>query len=131
MSDLIFIADVIYHLKREYGVAITITTVASTIPDRTTGTKVESRSSFSINQAIALPVNMRAKFLRSIERVKAGFLEHGDREFLIDKIDVPPGRIINVGDRLAFAGFESDIKQVDDYQYAYSVTVKQIAGMPT
>lgn len=82
-----FTSDVIYHLKHEYGERIIVKrdTVST---NYTTGAKTSDSEIFIIQNAILLPLDKRFQFLRSLGVQKLGYLEPGEREFLIDKDDL-------------------------------------------
>ena len=132
MSNLLFIADVIYGLKIEYGELISVGTHNFT-QDQRTGIKTDTPSNlFTISMAIPLPENLREAFLKTVGIKKEGRLQSGQREFLIDKSDIPTGMsIIEHRSFIDFAGKRSDVQKVDDYLYAMIVVVEGITGMPT
>lgn len=138
MSNLIFIKETVYALKIEYGEAISINR-RSVTQDQRTGQKVTTVDSFNIQMAIPLPENLREAFLKTVGIKKEGRLAKGEREFLIDKSDIPSGKVI---DRQCFIKFTgpliaqnadqaADVTAIDDYLYAMIVTVVGITGMPT
>lgn len=142
MNELVFIRDTIYDLKMDYGSLLTVTR-RSVVNNVETGVGVVTDFSFDILQAIALPTDRRQAFLRSIGIHKEGYLQKGEREFLIDKDDMLAGRTVEINDIVTFYGGETDtpgysstgtrgdVTGVEDYLYAYVVTVKEIKGMPT
>jgi hypothetical protein len=127
MSNLTFIADVIYGLKVEYGETVVIGTHHYTI-DQSTGQKTDAPTSFTINMAIPMPENLRESFLRSIGLKREGYLAAGERQFLVDKSDIPVGSsIVKNNGFVTFAGKTGDIQKVEDYLYAVIVTVQGLA----
>lgn len=123
MSNLQFIADVIYGLKVEYGEPIVVGSHVFTI-EQQTGQKTDNPITFPICMAIPLPENLREAFLKSVGIKKEGMLEAGQRQFLIDKADIPIGMSIVKGGYIQFAGKTADIQKVDDYLHAVTLIVQ-------
>lgn len=128
MSDLdYFIKDVIYGLKIEYGTNMLIGRWNGTMNPRT-GMKDFDRIVTKLAKAIPLPVTMRQQFLKSLGVLKAGNLEFGDREILIDTddLDVTPVP----GDFTVYKNFFGDIKSVENYGQAIILIVREIKNKP-
>ena len=75
----------IYKLKRQDGVAITITKPIGNTYDLETGRGTRTETTVTIKRAIALPVTLSQKLLAKAE----GLVIKGVRNFLIDVVDLP------------------------------------------
>ncbi len=123
MNDLEFIKDVIYGLKQEYGQLAEIRKETRVVnPD--TGVVTPTYESISIPLVIPLPINLRAAFMKTVGISRMGYLEPGQREVLIDKDDMPAGKIIEIHDRILFGTKEEEIIKTDDYEYAMILVTK-------
>lgn len=129
MGNLDFISDVIYGLKMDMGQVITVG-VRSSTSNLATGNTTFTEDTFTIPNAIYLPLNLRAQFLRSIGIHKEGYLESGNREILIDADDIPAGKsLLNQKGFVVINNKKADIVSVDDFQHAFIVTIKQVTGL--
>lgn len=128
-SNLIFISETIYGLKIEYGEEITVGTHNWTT-DQATGIKTDAPTSFAISMAIPLPEILRESFFLKLGIQKAGRLQKGQREFLIDKSDLQTPIIENKS-FIDYNGKRADVQTVDDYIYAMIVTTQAPSGNPT
>lgn len=130
MSDLDFIADVIYDLKHEYGETIIVGSKTTNF-DAKTGNQNATITEFTIKRAIPLPWNVRQFFARFREGRKEGFLNVGERQILIDIADIPKGATVpTINGYIKYNGTYSDIVSVESYEYAIILAVKSVAGMP-
>ena len=122
-----WISDVIYGLKHDgYGQPMTLIRETST-PNFDFGSKNLISEQLYIPLAIPLPVNLRLQFLRSIGLLKAGALEQGDREVLIDRIDIPDNKKYLLSEGSYFLDAQNRrryIRRIDDYEDAFIAVVK-------
>jgi hypothetical protein len=124
MSDLIFIKDVIYGLKQEYGELLEIRKENRFI-NTDTGASTTNYEKFDIPLAVPLPLNLRAAFMKTVGINRMAYLEPGQREILIDKDDIPIGMLIEIHDRAVFtSGRIAEIVKIDDYEFAMILIIK-------
>lgn len=130
MTDLVFISENIYHLKREYGITITVGSRVTT-SNLKTGIKSTVVDEFVIRRAIALPINWRQMYARTLDGSrKQGYVELGSRDILIDTKDVPSGKKVpEINGYIKIDGKSTDITKTEDYKYGIIVSVKQIPGL--
>jgi hypothetical protein len=121
------VRDVIYGLKREYGEEAVLTREASTF-DPTTGKNIFTRYTQYIPLAIPLPMTLRQQFLKTLGVHKAGFLESGVSEVLIDAedLDIKP----KPQWQIRFGSKDADIVTVEDYGEALLLTTKEVTNRP-
>lgn len=129
-SNLNFVGQVVYDLKVEYGEMITVGNHAWT-QDQSTGIKTDTPTTFVIGMAVPMPENLRLAFLKSVGVKKEGVLEKGQRQFLIDKADIPAGQSISRTSFIDYNNKRADVGSVDDYEYALVVTTVAATGNPT
>lgn len=127
MNDLIFIKDVIYGLKHEYGVPGIIVRQSETVNAATGAKTFIDVFRVNVGKVIFLPFSWK-KFLA--QKDKGGIQSVGTQEILVDRSDLPAGIKIKVGDFLNANGKRIDIGGVDDYEYAFVITAKSLEGMP-
>lgn len=128
MSDLDFIADVIYGLKNEYGLPMTFGRKTSSV-NLQTGVKVDTIDSFPIALAIPLAENIREQFVKSISGRREAFLQTGQRQILVDTSDIPVGKSIDPEGFVDYDGGRAEINKVENYKYGLIVTVTQVSGV--
>lgn len=127
MNDLVFISDVIYGLKQEYGVLGTIVRQTESV-NLSTGVKsFNDVFRVPIPRIIFLPTSWRKLMA---QKGKGGIQSFGTQEILIDKKDIPSTVDIEEGDFINAKGMRIDIGHVDNYEYAFVVTAKTLEGMP-
>lgn len=130
MGNLDFISDVIYGLKMDMGQLI-YAGKNSIDRDVITGERTNTQDRFAIPNAIYLPLNLRRQFLQQVGIHKVMPLEAGNREVLIDKVDIPATKTLATTEGfLEIKGKQTPIIAIEDYEHAYIVVVKQISGMP-
>ena len=116
MSDLIFIKDVIYGLKMEYGSSATFAKNALTI-NLDTGVKSGTTTTKYVDRVIPLPLDRRNAFLKSVGVHKETLVNLNDQQFLIDRDDL--GTFV-VAEEDTINGMK--IKQIEFFEYALILT---------
>lgn len=154
MTQLGFISDVIYNLKRDYGVKIALIESAI-VTDLQTGVKTSTYTSVVISKAILLPTSVTAQFMQQLTAGKIGMVEKTERVILIDKRDLRGQNVT----RCSFVGYSgnalnwrniagvdwdnldryntdndtsfirTDIKKLEDLLHALTVTVQATNGL--
>lgn len=126
-NDLIFIKDIIYGLKHEYGTAGVIVRQTESFNIKTGQKTFVDVFRVNAGKVIFLPFSWR-KFIA--QKGKGGIQTVGTQEILVDKDDLPASIKIKAGDFLNAKGQRIDIGEVDDYEYAFIVKAKSLEGMP-
>lgn len=102
-NDLTFIKDVVEGLKEEYGTRLIIGKRTSTVPDVSTGRRVQSSTEVVVQKAMRLPDQISFGLLQSI-----GISREGARHSLA-KMDILVGTYMILVDRDDFpANFTFD-----------------------
>jgi hypothetical protein len=124
-NDLIFIRDVIYGLKLEYGAAGFVVRQSETI-DLNTGIKTFTDTfRIFVPKMVFLPFSWRKKF--GVPS-KGGIEYIATQEILIDKSDLTVD--LETGDFINAKGQRIDIGTVDNYEYAFLIQAKSLKAMP-
>ncbi len=136
-NRLVFIRNVIYQLKREYGAFLTIGVILPGEVNLQTGEKNTKYIEHKIPRAIKLPNSITFDFLRAvgiIPQQKGLSLPVGAFSLLIDRRDLghsfpkpEPGKSFAI---LGLRPYERrlDILKADDYEYAQILWVKELIG---
>jgi hypothetical protein len=129
--SLRFIKDVIYHLKREYGVSLTLKNVESSVMNPTTGAKTNTESMITVSRAIRLPNQAALGFLKAIGYQKGSEIPLGSFQILLDKSDVPSTfTIVENKTAAIFEGQRITVASAEHFTYASILTCKQVTGIP-
>lgn len=123
MSDLIFIRDVIYSLKIDYGEPVSLCRDTETL-DTSSGVKTASVRKVMIPMAIPLPMNLRQMYIHLIAQKKEGYIEPGSQQFLLDKDDIPADFGVKQNDYLWHQNIRKNVRVVEDDQYGYILTTR-------
>lgn len=127
MNDRVFIKDVLYGLKLEYGERLVITKPVNTI-DLDTGGVTSTSTQFVIQNGILMPTNLRALFAKLIGINRFVYLEQGEREILIDNSDIPTGQILEIHDRVvpnSTNRTEEIVRKPEVFDYGTILVTKQ------
>lgn len=108
MNDKIFIRDVIYGLKHEYGEPIKIRRYSQSTNLDTGAVSREIITEVSIDKAVLLPFNIRATFAKTVGVSSLAYLEPGQREILIDNDDLGSHKL-QIHDRVLIGTIEEEI----------------------
>jgi hypothetical protein len=127
MNDLIFIRDVIYGLKQEYGSEGYIVRQTEVI-DLSTGVKTPTDVfRVFVPKMVLLPFSWRKKF--GVQS-KGGIEYVGSQEILVDKSDLPAGITLETGDFINAKGQRVDIGEVNNFEFAFLLQSKSLRAMP-
>lgn len=123
-NDLIFIKDVIYGLKTEYGSMYTISRKTETT-NLTTGAITQVGTDFPM-LIIAMPETLRQMFAKQIGSVRQGYLPPAQRELLIDIEDIPVGFEARVNDTVIVEGKTYNLEKIENYIYAMILLAQKV-----
>lgn len=134
MAGLSMVPDVLYQLKREFGLPLTIVQRTSSSPNLETGKMTVTKDSVFVNRAIALPDRLDRDFEYDLTFIASnknftygGFYDKRRRRFIIDRKDLPNNFKIEIGNYLVFDGkrYEAEIVQEFEKQAGYLIVAKQ------
>ena len=131
--------DVLYRLKRAYGLPLTLVTTTGT-SDVATGAATTTRSATVVRRAVVLPATIHKDFKFDIGYLRANsnftygsLYTEGTRQILIDRLDLPRDFTITVTDSqyVVFLHRRYAIKSVDQLEIpCYYLTVQETRGAP-
>lgn len=137
MNDLIFIRDLMYQLKREYGFPLDIYRITSTTTDRATGKKTQTKEKYHIVRAIVLPNQVQKKFAFDLAYLATNKsftygAEYGQnlRDVIIDTRDLPKGFELTINDYIIYDGKRYQIKTFEtaEHNQAYLIRMDHAPG---
>lgn len=133
MNQLRFISNVLYRMKRRYGVPVNFIKVLSENVDLTTGVKTQVRDSLQVNRVIVLPSLIHREFFYDLAWITGNkdFTYGGQtltdtRKFVVDRADLG-GWEIKIGDILVYDSKRYDVNEVDEFEtrMGYLVSAKE------
>jgi hypothetical protein len=142
MNQLRFVRDVIYRLKRNYGLPADFYKLASSSVDRATGKKTTVRLKASVARVIALPSRNQREFYYDLTFIASnknftygGFVDTDERRFVVDRRDLRHKEfsILEVGQYMVYKEQRFDIKEVAEFEDSncYGLICKQtVAAAP-
>lgn len=128
-----FIREVIYDLKRSFGLPLDIVSVVEPQANLETGVAVPTKVVYHVRRAILLP--------RTYEKIipltrqnrefnVGGYIQRGYRVILLDPRDWPTAYRIGLADYCNFQSLRYNIKEVIEFDLreAYSLIVEEHKG---
>jgi hypothetical protein len=123
MNSLRFIKNVLYTLKRDYGLPATIVWRTSSVPNLETGKLEVTQDSVAVNRAIVLPRVLQRDFVYDLSFIASnknftygGLFDKNSRKVYLDPDDLPAGFDIKIGYWIIFNGIRYEVKAVDTYE---------------
>lgn len=133
------IRKVVYRLKREFGLPITIVQQTNETADLTTGDKSVTKVAVPVARAILLPRKAQGSFKYDIGYLKAnsnftygGFFNDATREVIIDRKDLK-GFVISANENFSVYHNHKryQVKSVSDFDgIAYFLVLEQMEDAP-
>lgn len=137
-NSLVFIRRQLYALKREYGRAIDLYSVASTASDLTIGKRQETRTKYAIRRAIVLPVSFNTMalytrvYLQNVGKDFAygAYIDQEMKKVIIDAADLPRALEILPEFEVMIDHHRYSISRLEKLEnnYGYLLTVKRATG---
>ena len=133
-----FIRNVLYSLKRKYGLLMEFVFKTSSTADSRTGKITVVKDSFNIHRAILLPSVVVKEFTYNLTFIASsknfvygGLYDTTQRRVILDGVDLPNQFVPKPGQSLIFAAKRWDIKQVQEFQIGkgYYLLVKQVTSI--
>lgn len=122
MYDLRFIRQVLYSLRRDYGLPVNIVWDTASTPDYETGKKVVVRDSLTVNRAIIMPASIQRDFVYDLTVIASnknftygGLFDQRSRRIIIDRQDIPKDFEIKIGYHAIIKGQRFEIKGVQAF----------------
>ena len=132
--------QVIYPLKRRYGVPATLFRLDSKIDNIQTGKVQKSYTRVRITRVAALPQNTLRKFIYDLSFIAAnknftygGFFDHMQKVLLVDGKDLPANFEIDPNDHFELEGIRYSIKKLELFEHdnkAWVVGLSRVKGEP-
>lgn len=137
MSQLRFITNVLYRLKRRYGNPVNLVRVVSESNDLTTGQTTRETDSLLVDRAIILPANFqremffdRAYMTDNKDFTYGGLVSTQMRDFVFDAKDLGAW-ILEVDQQLVYATKRYDIVKIQAFEEnaGFLVTAKETSQL--
>jgi len=133
------IKQIVYRLKRNYGVNIVYTRITSSTPNVETGKIVNVLQEITIRRAIIGPARDLRDFAYDLAFIAAnknftygGFFDAGTRIMIVDSKDLPSGFVPNLNDYIVEDGVKYNFKETHPLakKFAWSMILKQVDAIP-
>ncbi len=133
------IRQIVYRLKRNFGVPITFIRLSNYQDDGDTGDMSQTKQNITIKRAILAPAKMIRDFVYDLSFIAAnknftygGYFDAGDRIMIIDAKDLPKGFEPNLNDYIIYDGVKYTLKEVHPVaeNYAWLIVLKQVDAVP-
>jgi len=119
MSNLREIRKIIYRLKRQYGLPVTIKRPDELTYDLKTGATVKTFTEYNLKKVPVLPTKLLRDFAYDLSYIAAnknftygGYYDKDTRAIIIDKRDLPSGFFLTINDYVVFDGNQYNVKEV-------------------
>lgn len=138
-TKLKFIKNVVYRLKRSYGLPIDYYQFVEHETDLEDGDKTTTLKKTYIRRAVVLRAREFRSFVYDLAFISAnkdfttgGFFDPEDRKVIIDAADVPVNFEPNIDDYYIFQNEKYEVKEVFYFEnnYAYMMLVRKLRGAP-
>lgn len=136
-NKLKFIRNVLYKMKRSYGLPITYHQIVEHEMDPETGVKTTTVSMIQVKRAIVLRAREFRSFAYDLAYISAnkdfttgGFFDPEDRRIILDARDMPSGFEPNVDDFCIFQNEKYEIKELFHFEenYGWTLLVRKLRG---
>lgn len=133
-----FVRNIIYALKRRYGMKITFFRDDEDL-DLRTGKKTVDKLVVPVNRAIVLPNKSVPKFVYDLSFIATnknftmgGVFDAGKRRIILDSRDLTNGYIPRNRDYFAFENRRWDVIEVSEFEFntGYLVVGQEVTGAP-
>jgi hypothetical protein len=133
MSQINFIRQVVYSLKRRYGVPVELHQILGSEVDLATGEKTINQAIHKVKRAILLPRQFGradASILGEMSNRFIGLLVSNRRTIIIDMRDYPASYELGANDYVIISGCRYNLNAVEffDYRLAAILTVTEVDG---
>lgn len=112
--------QILYQLKRDWGLSVQIFRPTSASHDVTTGEIARTFEVHSVKDAPVLPKHKKREFVYDLAYIAAGknftegaFFDKGQRQVIIEQRDLPKGFEPNLDDFVVFNFEKHEIKEVE------------------
>lgn len=125
---------VLYRLRQDYGMPVTLVQVDDITADYKTGTQVKSTTTYTLKKVVRLPRNLSSFFrLGAALGVfnRGGEVDRTVAEYIIDAATLPSGVVIDLRKHyLIVEGQRFNILKVTelDYRLGYLLTTEAVEG---
>lgn len=133
------IKQIVYRLKRNFGVSIVLTRITSNTNNVETGKMTTVLQEITIRRAIIGPAKVLRDFVYDLSFIAAnknftygGYFDAGTRILIIDSKDLPSGFEPNLNDYIVYDSTKYNFKDVHPVakKYAWAMTLKQVDAIP-
>ena len=137
MSNLRQIKNILYQLKKDWGIAMDLRNQTSVV-DRKTGMTQKSYASLSVRRGILLPVKLTPSFVYDLSFIAAnknftygGLFGAGSRVVIVDGSDVPSTFTVKEDTQLIIAKAVYSVKNVETLvnKLGYLLTVTTLSNL--
>lgn len=131
--ELRFMVEVLYKLKRDFGIKAELVWRTNVIPNLDTGKQTVKRDAINIRRCIVLPETQERTFTYALAFIASnknftygGFFDVNRRMLVIDKKDLPSDFEITTDHYFIVNGTRYDVEKATDYHKCWFVGCKQV-----
>ncbi len=132
--------QVIYPLKRRFGIPATLYRLDSATNNIETGSQIKFYTRTAITRVVPLPQNTLRKFIYDLSFIAAnknftygGFFDWKQRIILVDGKDLPKNFEIDPNDHFEIEGIRHSIKKLEIFEHnnkAWIIALSRVEGEP-
>ncbi len=135
MTNVLFIRDLIYRLKQDYGQCMDLYVPTSSFQDYGTGQQIVSRRKVRISKVILLTEILQRRFVHDVAFLTAGrnfayggLFEEGMRTIIVAGTDIPKGVKINDSTFFTYLHVRYDVVKVEELEHrcGFIISMKQL-----
>ena len=133
------IKQIVYRLKRNYGVSIVLVRLSNLVNNVQTGKMTSDKQEISIRRGIIGPTSMLRDFVYDLSFIAAnknftygGLFDAGTLALIVDSKDLPSGFEPNLNDYITYDSSKYTFKEVFPLaeKYAWAMTLKKVDSVP-
>lgn len=137
MNQLIFLRDLLYNLKREYGTQVEFFRTSNTTTNFKTGAQIADKFQFTLRKVIRLPADISRNFSYDLSFIAAnknftygGTYDKTVERLIVDAKDVVTNFMFDVEDYAAIGNKRYIIRKIEELkeQVGYLLIVESIEG---
>lgn len=139
MMNVLFIRDLIYRLKQDYGQPMDLYVPTESNTDYATGKQIVSRRRFRVARVILLTQVLQRRFVHDVPFLTAGrqwafggLFDEGTRTVILAGTDVPKNILINDSCYFNYDNIRYDVVKCEKIEHnaAYVITMKSLNERP-
>lgn len=124
MTNVLFIRDLIYRLKQDYGQRMDLYVPCKSVIDFTTGKQTVSKRKYCFPKVVLLSEILQRRFVRDVAALAAGrnfayggLFDEGKRTIIVSGDDIPKGVRMDSSCYFVYNHIRYDIVKVEELEH--------------